>query len=362
MICPRCQVQLVRYRSHAGLVWQCPRCRGRGVALPVLRRGVEGSAVRYLWVAATRGGVRSPLQCPSCQNPMRQVVVGAGARITVDVCTLCQFVWTDAGELEQMPLVPPHAKPQEPDLPQEVKEAQAIAKVKALAQQARRSDDWEGPDNLFQAALLVLGLPVEEENFLERHPWMTWLTAFTIAVVSVLAFFDLERAIRLLALIPAEWWRYGGITLFTSFFVHASFLHLVGNLYFLLKFGDNVEDRVGHGRFVLLLGLATLVGNILHIAFDPRPDIPLIGASGGISGIVLFYALAFPNARILLMWRWVWYFRVFSVPAWAFALIWLLWQFAGVMAQISGFSGVSALAHLGGAMTGFGCWLLWRHE
>jgi membrane associated rhomboid family serine protease len=289
---------------------------------------------------------------------MRQVVVGAGARITVDVCTLCQFVWTDAGELEQMPLVPPHAKPQEPALPQEVKEALAIAKVKALAQQARRSDDWEGPDNLFQAALLVLGLPVEEENYLHRHPWMTWLTAFTIAMVSVAAFFDLDKAIRILALIPAEWWRYGGITLFTSFFVHASFLHLVGNLYFLLVFGNNVEDRVGHGRFLLLLMMATLMGNILHIAFDPRPDIPVVGASGGISGIVLFYALAFPNARIYLMV----YFRVFSMPAWGFVLIWLLWQFATLSAQISGLSGVSALAHLGGAMTGFGCWLLWRHE
>ncbi|MCL6507516.1 MAG: rhomboid family intramembrane serine protease [Bryobacteraceae bacterium] len=151
---------------------------------------------------------------------------------------------------------------------------------------------------------------------------------------------------------------YGGITLFTSFFVHASFGHLLGNLYFLLAFGNNVEDRVGHGRFALLLVLATLAGNILHIAFDPRPDIPLIGASGGISGIVLFYALAFPNARIYMMV----YFRVFSVPAWAFAVIWLLWQFAVVMAQISGFSGVSALAHLGGAMAGLGCWLLWRRE
>ncbi|MCL6507517.1 MAG: hypothetical protein K6T59_10860, partial [Bryobacteraceae bacterium] len=59
------------------------------------------------------------------------------------VCTLCQFVWTDAGELEQMPLAPPHVRPPEPDLPQEAKEAQAIAKVQALAEQARRYDYQE---------------------------------------------------------------------------------------------------------------------------------------------------------------------------------------------------------------------------
>lgn len=365
MICPRCQEPLTRYQSYAGLVWQCARCGGRAVALSVLRKAVEESTVRTLWVAATQARIRSSLPCPSCRKPMSQASVGASMPVTIDVCELCQFVWTDAGELEQMPPAPPPVKPQEPDLPPEAKEALAMAKVEALSKRAREygiEDDL--PDNPVQAALLLLGLPVEEENLLQRQPWMTWLTAFTVTVISVMAFFDLERAIRTLALVPAEWWRYGGITLFTSFFVHGSIFHLLSNMYFLLVFGDNVEDFLGHSRFVLLLVLATLAGNFLHIAFDPRPDIPCIGASGGISGVVAFYALAFPHARIQLAygWWWAWRWWVFSVPAWAMALFWLFLQLLGVTEQIAGFSGVSALAHLGGALAGFVGWLLWRRS
>ncbi|GIV15851.1 MAG: hypothetical protein KatS3mg022_1286 [Armatimonadota bacterium] len=356
---------MARYQSYAGLVWQCMHCGGRAVALSVLRKAVEENTVRTLWVAATQGRIRSSLLCPSCRKPMSQVSVAANVPVTIDVCELCQFVWTDAGELEQMPAAPPPVKPQEPDLPPEAKEALAMAKVEALSRRARDTGiSDELPDSPLQAALLLLGLPVEEENFLQSQPWMTWLTAFTVTAISVMAFFDMERAIRTLALIPAEWWRYGGITLFTSFFVHGSVFHLLSNLYFLVVFGDNVEDFLGHARFVLLLMLATLAGDLLHIAFDPRPDIPCIGASGGISGVVAFYALAFPHARVQLAygWWWAWRWWVFSMPAWGMALLWLLLQLLGLTEQIAGFSDVSALAHLGGALTGFVCWLLWRRS
>ncbi|MEJ5252886.1 MAG: rhomboid family intramembrane serine protease [Chthonomonadetes bacterium] len=362
MICPRCGEPLTRYQSFAGLVWQCARCGGRAVALSVLRKAVDERTVRALWVTATQGGIRSPLRCPSCQKPMRQAVAGVSVPVTIDVCELCQFVWTDAGELEQMPPAPPPPQPQQPDLPPEAKEALAMAKVEALSQRTRRYGDEELPDSLLHTALLLLGLPVEEENFLQRQPWMTWLTAFTITAVSLIAFFDLERAIRTLALVPAEWWRYGGITLFTSFFVHGSIFHLLSNLYFLVVFGDNVEDFLGHTRFLLLLTLSTLVGDVMHIAFDPRPDIPCIGASGGISGVVLFYALAFPHAKLYLAYRWYWFIRVFSLPAWVLALIWVALQLLGVAGQMYGASGVSALAHLGGAAMGFVYWLLWRNQ
>jgi len=240
----------MRYQSYAGLVWQCARCGGRAVALSVLRKAVEERTVRTLWVAATQGGIRSSLRCPSCRKPMSQASVGGSLPVTVDVCELCQFVWADAGELEQMPAAPPPAKPPEPDLPPEAKEALAMAKVEALSKRAREYGIEEDlPDNPVHAALLLLGLPVEEENFLQRQPYMTWITAFTITVISILAFFQMERAMNTLALLPAQWWRYGGITLFTSFFVHGSIWHLLSNLYFLLVFGDNVEDRVGTWAF-----------------------------------------------------------------------------------------------------------------
>lgn len=360
MLCPRCGEPLTRYRSPAGWVWQCGCCGGRAVALSVLRKAVEECLVRALWVAATQGAVSAALLCPSCRQPMNRAAVQAGVSVTVEVCPRCQFVWTDAGELEQMPPAPPPARPPEPEIPPQAREALALAKVEALSERAQyyHSPADDIPDSLYQVALAMVGLPVEEENFLQRQPWTTWLTAFTVAAISLMAFVDMERAVRLLALVPAEWWRYGGLTLFTSFFVHASLFHLVTNLYFLVVFGDNVEDHLGHARFLLLLVLATLAGDLLHIAFDPRAETPCLGASGGISGLIAFYALRFPHARFTMAYR----FAFFSLSAWQLALLWLIFQVIGVFEQVAGWSSVSALAHLGGAAMGVVAWFWWGRE
>ncbi|MDW8321535.1 MAG: rhomboid family intramembrane serine protease [Armatimonadota bacterium] len=359
MICPRCHEPLARYRSYAGLVWQCNRCGGRAVALSVLRKAVEAGVVRTLWVAATQGGVRSKLLCPSCRKAMSQASVGASVPVTIEVCELCQFVWADAGELEQMPAAPPPVKPQEPELPPEAREALAMAKVESLSRRAKSAvyrDDL--PESPLDAAMALLGLPVEHENPLQNRPWITWLTAFTVAVISLMSFWHTERAMSTLALVPSEWWRYGGINLLTNFFVHGSLFHLVGNLYFLVIFGDNVEDRIGHIRFVLLLIMATLAGNIVHILFDPRSNIPCIGASGGIFGLVAFYTLAFPYARFYVAFR----FWIYTVPVWELALVWLFFQLIGAFVQVTGTGYVSSLAHLGGALAGLVCWVLWRRS
>ena len=81
----------------------------------------------------------------------------------------------------------------------------------------------------------------------------------------------------------------------TSFFIHGSLLHLVGNVYFLMVFGDNVENDIGRWRYAALLLAATLAGGFLHIALDVRPLIPCVGASGGIAGVLTYYALRFPR-------------------------------------------------------------------
>lgn len=161
MVCPRCQEPLQRYRSFAGLVWQCRRCGGRAVALSVLRKAVEKRTIRAIWVTATQGGTRSQLRCPSCRKPMRQASTGAGASVTLDVCELCQFVWTDAGELEQMPLAPPPSPPTKPHLTQKAKEAGAVAKVEALRDRAQWSTDDELLYSVVKIVLRLLSLPIE---------------------------------------------------------------------------------------------------------------------------------------------------------------------------------------------------------
>ncbi|MBN1397425.1 MAG: rhomboid family intramembrane serine protease [Bacteroidetes bacterium] len=90
-------------------------------------------------------------------------------------------------------------------------------------------------------------------------------------------------------------------TLFTSLFLHGGWLHLGGNMLYLWVFGDNVEDKLGHIRFIIFYFLCGIGASVLHIYLDPLSDIPTVGASGAISGILGAYILMFPKSRILTL-------------------------------------------------------------
>jgi membrane associated rhomboid family serine protease len=98
----------------------------------------------------------------------------------------------------------------------------------------------------------------------------------------------LQEAVQLFGLIPAQAFRLHGLTFITSFFLHAGIIHLVGNMYFLLVFGDDAENFLGPLRYIALIALAAFVGDLLHIASAPASTIPCIGASGGIAGLITF--------------------------------------------------------------------------
>jgi membrane associated rhomboid family serine protease len=88
------------------------------------------------------------------------------------------------------------------------------------------------------------------------------------------------------------------LTFVTSFFLHAGIIHLAGNMYFLLAFGHAVENFLRPLRYLALIALAAFIGDLAHIALDPRSQTPCIGASGGIAGVITFYALNFPRMRL----------------------------------------------------------------
>ena len=283
--------------------------------------------------------------------------------LKLDVCRRCEFVWFDATEYESIP--PPPPAPKDPtrlddkDLPQAAREALAIYKVKQIGEKARAEDPE--PDENWKTVPALLGLPVEMDSEpLTRIPWATFSLAAIIAFVSIGAFFDLENIVGLFGLIPANKWRYDGLTFLTSFFIHGGIFHLLSNLYFLIVFGMHVENYLGCKRWLLLVFLAELVGNLLHVMADPRAEVPCIGASGGISGLIAFYALKFPYARLGIMFRYYYYFKWVQFPAWAAFIFWVLLQFWGAYKQIAGFSDVSALAHIGGIAAGVLLWVMWK--
>lgn len=359
--CPHCGHRLQRVQGPYGVSWACPSCHGRGVGVGLLRRLVFPDAVDALWVASAERGVPSR-PCAICGRAMR-AVVPAPDLPTLDVCSSCHFVWFDPSEYEQMPgAVRALAGVIPSDADARATEILATATAEQVAARSRGGDfAAEAPAEKWKLLPALLGMPVEfETSPLRQTPWVTWLLAAFIIGFSLAAFRDLENAVTRYGLIPAQAWRLGGVTFLTSFLLHGGLFHLIGNMYFLFVFGDNVEDALGKGRYLAVLLLAALVGDFAHIALEPRSEIPVIGASGGISALVLYYALKYPRARLGILFRIFLYFRWVRVPAYAYVGFWVAMQLYGAYLQVAGTTNVSALAHLGGAAVGLAAWLLTR--
>jgi membrane associated rhomboid family serine protease/Zn-finger nucleic acid-binding protein len=319
---------------------------------------VERETVNALWQEAKSGACPRHRECPACDAQMFEVPlpIEQGA-LPIDVCTRCHIVWFDPHEYAVLPKLEVGADEDEP-LPMAARQALAETRVR-LHRETAASEDWGEiiPDEGWKTIPGVLGMPVEmDAPPLRSAAWTTWSLAIVIIAISVLGFMDLENAVENFGLIPAAAGRLYGLTYLSSFFLHGGIMHLLGNLYFFIVFGDNVEDFLGRGRYIGLILLATLAGDVAHILGDPRSEIPCIGASGGISGIMAFYAFRFPRAKIGIMYRgWV-YLRWMRFPAWVMFLFWVLLQGIGVTQQLAGLTSVSSLAHLGGAAVGVGFW------
>lgn len=150
--------------------------------------------------------------------------------------------------------------------------------------------------------------------------------------------------------------------LITSMFLHGGWLHLIGNMWFLWIFGDNVEDRVGHVRYVLLYLVSGMAGAILQLLMSADSTVPNLGASGAIAGVMGAYLITFPGARIRTLVPLIIFFTTFDIPAYLVLLYWIALQFfngfASIGAQDQG--GVAFFAHVGGFLAGIPLMLLLR--
>jgi membrane associated rhomboid family serine protease len=147
-------------------------------------------------------------------------------------------------------------------------------------------------------------------------------------------------------------------------FLHAGWMHFLGNMLFLWIFGDNVEDRLGHARFVVFYLLCGATAVFAHVYMNPLSKIPTIGASGAIAGVLGGYFVLYPHSRVLALIPLVIIWEIIEVPAILFLGIWFLMQFysAGVQAMRAGGQGggVAFWAHIAGFLTGMAAVLVLR--
>jgi membrane associated rhomboid family serine protease/Zn-finger nucleic acid-binding protein len=361
LLCPRCNVPLKEVRTSGAVLYSCDVCGDRAVTIELLRKRFTPESINPLWLHATRGEGRIGLPCPLCRQPTIGVALSDRAEVNVDVCQHSHFIWFDAHEADT--LVPRQPEPVAPELPQKARETLAIAEVERLSKHAEGSDlDSAAPEESWKQIAAFLGLSVEFDAPQEqRKPWATWLLSAIIICASLFAFPHLREVVQRFGLIPAQATRLDGLTFVTSFFLHAGIIHLAGNMYFLLAFGHAVENFLQPLRYLALIAVAAFIGDLAHIALDPRSQTPCIGASGGIAGVITFYALNFPRMRLAFLMRWgfVW-FRWIRLPAWFVFVLWILFQIIGTLEQKAGMSSVSSAAHLGGAAVGLLAWLVWR--
>ena len=217
-------------------------------------------------------------------------------------------------------------------------------------------------------------LPLRDNVPTRHRPWVTYgLIVVNILVWVLYQVPDLDGSVRELAYHPCEvndscavvgqdWL----ITAFTSMFMHADWLHLGGNMLFLWIFGNNVEDSMGHVRYLVFYVLAGLAAVALQTIFtlmtasDVGAQIPNLGASGAISGVLGAYLLLLPRARILTL---IFFFLLRELPAWLMLGIYFAFQLYQANFQLEHppeDGGVAVFAHLGGALFGILAVFLFR--
>lgn len=337
MRCPRCSYRLSSKTERGVEVDHCTRCSGTffdvGEAPQLLGEETRPSTWRPLWIAQKSSP--SKLHCPKDGVRMgAHAVAFEGQGVVVDVCEGCQGIWLDRHEGEALRNI--------------------VGRALHHQDQALAGQRHHGVGGyLFQ---LFTQLPLEVWNPVRRRAWVVSLLLWLLPLfyLGQLGTAGWGASPGLVMLVPSEvsagqhtW------TLITHAFLHADALHLLGNLYFLWVFGDNVEDCLGRHRFALLYAAALLAGGVAHLLSAPQSAVPLLGASGAVAGLMGAYLVLFPRVQLWI----VLFFVRFRIAAGWYLACWVLLQ---VAMQAAGVSGVAWVAHLGGFAAGMALALVLR--
>ncbi len=204
-------------------------------------------------------------------------------------------------------------------------------------------------------------IPIRDQIPTRRTPIVNYiLIALNIFVFFLqwLAGSNQEALVTQYALIPANFLSdlnlENIITIFSGMFMHAGLAHLAGNMLYLWIFGDNVEDSLGHGKYLLFYLIGGVIASLAHIFTNPQSQIPTVGASGAIAAVLGAYLVLYPRSRVLTFIPLGFFMRLTSVPAVIVLGLWFVLQlFSGVLSLgAADVGGVAFWAHIGGFVAG----------
>jgi len=199
--------------------------------------------------------------------------------------------------------------------------------------------------------------PIRDTIRSRSFPLVNWLIIFANAA----AFYyelrigpsGLNNFINTWGLVPVRFWadpQIAWVTIFSAMFLHGGWFHILSNMWILFIFGDNVEDRMGSGRYLVFYLLSGVAAALLQASLLPGSSAPMVGASGAIAGVLGAYLVLFPRARILSLVPILFIFTLIEVPAVLFLLFWFATQLFSGFLSLGGTSGsgVAWWAHIGG--------------
>lgn len=208
-------------------------------------------------------------------------------------------------------------------------------------------------------------IPISDDNPARLKPFITWgiILACVLAFLWELSLRDrMDAALLVFGFTPASFFSNyapGGVgqvpawlTIFTSLFLHGSVLHIAGNMLYLWIFGNNVEDAMGHARYVLFYFVSGVAAALTMAYIDPASQVPLVGASGAISGVLAAYVLLFPRARVTVIVPLGFIFLPFRITAIWVVGFWFVLQLLMAAAGHADQPGVAWWAHVGGFAAG----------
>ena len=335
--CPNCaSVSMGKYEFHQQEVEQCQDCHGIWLELGELdgALSIADNNNDQVLLEQNLGEVlgQSDRHCYVCDQRLTRYHLMSGFKVEVDACSGCHGVWLDNDELEK------------------VSQSPAIAEALLELDKPVHKRTW-----LFQ---FLSQMPVEYNVKPKKVPWVT----YALLVFNVLIFMSYglggnseDFAFNNFALHSdqvshgQQLW-----TLLTHMYMHGGLMHLVGNMYFLYIIGDNLEDTLGRGKFILYYTLCGLGAAVAQILADPNSMIPMVGASGAIAGLFGMYLLWFRHASLTFM------IIIYQkkVSPMIFFGFWILTNIVGLYLANESGGGVAYWAHIGGFIAGIAIGLL----
>lgn len=339
--CPNCvSTSMDKHVFHQQEVEQCQVCNGiwleAGELNDALSVADNGHSKVVLEEALGEMLGASERHCHVCDTKLFRYYLMSGFEVEVDACPSCSGVWLDKDELEKVTHSP------------------AIAKALLELDKPTQKRTW-----LFQ---FLSQMPVEYNLKPKQTPWAMYSLVFLNLLFFVsyaFGFIDDSYALDNFAVHPdqvshgQQLW-----TLISHMFMHAGVMHLLGNMYFLYIIGDNLEDALGHGKFIFYYTLCGLAAVAAQTLANTSSFIPVVGASGAIAGLFGMYLLWFRHASLTVM---IIVYQKKVSPTIFFGL-WLLINILGLYLSDDSEGGVAYWAHIGGFIAGIAIGMAFKKQ